>query len=547
MPTPAAARTAPLESAPSDLAWRVLGLVNLYRLLVAGGLFAASRFTVASETLSIDRPDEMAVVCALYFLAGIGLIALRRVPFGGLRALTLTHAVVDSAAMGFVLWAAGGVTSGLGILLLLPVAAMALLAYHRDAFFTAALASCAVLLQQVLVNLEVDGTAGGYLAAGVLGAVIFIAAISVRPLANRLIASEALVRRQEVDLANMAQLSQYIVQHLRESIIVVDPQDRIRLINQSAAELLGNANAWPGALLGECSPRLLFLLAGWRQHRDSQETGTFAALDGARLIQPHFAQLGNSQPAPVLVFLEDTSLLAEKVQQSKLAALGRLSASIAHEIRTPVGAMSHAGQLLAESAGIAPEEKRLTRIIRDNAERVSRIIENVLQFSRRGTRRPERLELGGWITDFWVEFCATQQIGAAQLSIGAREEEGRPVEVRVDPTQLHQVMSNLCQNALTHGRRPEGPMAPVEIRYGRLANNGRPFVEVIDQGPGIAREDLERVFEPFFTRAPRGTGLGLFLARELAASNGATLLHESPPGGGSLFRLVFSDPGRWEE
>jgi two-component system, NtrC family, sensor histidine kinase PilS len=337
------------------------------------------------------------------------------------------------------------------------------------------------------------------------------------------------------------------VQHLRESIIVVDPQDRIRLINQSAAELLGNANAWPGALLGECSPRLLFLLAGWRQHRDAGQTGTFAALDGSRLIQPHFAQLGNSQPAPVLVFLEDTSLLAEKVQQSKLAALGRLSASIAHEIRTPVGAMSHAGQLLAESGSVSTEDRRLTQIIRDNAERVSRIIENVLQFSRRGTRRPERVELAGWITDFWVEFCATQQIGATQLSIGAPEEEGRPLEVRVDPTQLHQVMANLCQNALTHGRRPEGPMAPVEIRYGRLANNGRPFVEVIDQGPGIAREDLERVFEPFFTRAPRGTGLGLFLARELAASNGATLLHESPPGGGSLFRLVFSDPARWEE
>jgi two-component system sensor histidine kinase PilS (NtrC family) len=217
-----------MESAPSDLAWRVFGLVNIYRLLVAGGLFTASRFTVGRETISIDRPVEMAVICALYFLAGIGLIALRRVPFGGLRALTLTHSVVDSAAMGFVLWAAGGVASGLGILLLLPVAAMALLAYHRDAFFTAALASCAVLLQQLLVNLDADGTGGGYIAAGVLGAVIFIAAMLVRPLANRLIASEALVRRQEVDLANMAQLSQYIVQHLRESIIVVDAQDRIR-------------------------------------------------------------------------------------------------------------------------------------------------------------------------------------------------------------------------------------------------------------------------------------------------------------------------------
>jgi two-component system, NtrC family, sensor histidine kinase PilS len=547
MPHPAAARTAPLESAPSDLAWRVFGLVNLYRLLVAGGLFAASRFAVGRETFSIDRPGEMAVICAVYFFAGIGLIALRRVPFGGLRVLTLTHAVVDSAAMGFVLWAAGGVSSGLGILLLLPVAAMALLAYDRDAFFTAALASCAVLVQQLMVNLRTDNLEGGYIAAGVLGAVIFIAAILVRPLANRLIASEALVRRQEVDLANLAQLSQYIVQHLRESIIVVDAQDRIRLINQSAAEILGNANAWPGVLLGECSPRLLFMLASWRQHRNEQETGTFAALDGSRLIQPHFAQLGNSQPAPVLIFLEDTSLLAEKVQQSKLAALGRLSASIAHEIRTPVGAMSHAGQLLAESSSIAPEEKRLTQIIRDNAERVSRIIENVLQFSRRGARRPERMELGGWLNDFWLEFCATQQIGAAQLSIAVSPEEGEPVEVRVDPTQLHQVMSNLCQNALTHGRRPDGPGIPVEIRYGRLSTNNRPFVEVIDQGPGIAREDLERVFEPFFTRAPRGTGLGLFLARELAASNGATLLHESPPSGGSLFRLVFSDPGRWEE
>jgi len=548
MPTPAAARTAPLESAPSDLAWRVLGLVNLYRLLVAGGLFAASRIDVlGSELLSMDSPGQMTVVCALYFFAGIGLIALRRIPAAGLRALTLTHAVVDSTAMGFVLWAAGGVSSGLGILLLLPVAAMALLAYHRDAFFTAALASTSVLLQQAVVNLHADNPGGGYIAAGVLGAVIFLAAILVRPLANRLIASEALVRRQEVDLANLAQLSQYIVQHLRESIIVVDAQDRIRLINQSAAEILGNANAWPGALLGECSPRLLFLLAGWRQHRDAQETGTFAALDGSRLIQPHFAQLGNSQPAPVLVFLEDTSLLAEKVQQSKLAALGRLSASIAHEIRTPVGAMSHAGQLLAESASIAPEEKRLTQIIRDNAERVSRIIDNVLQFSRRGARRPERLELGGWINDFWVEFCATQQIGAAQLTVSAPLEEGRPVEVRVDPTQLHQVLANLCQNALTHGRQPDGQGAPVEIRFGRLASNGRPFVEVIDRGPGIAREDLERVFEPFFTRAARGTGLGLFLARELAQANGATLLHESPPGGGSLFRLVFSDPGRWEE
>ena len=86
----------------------------------------------------------------------------------------------------------------------------------------------------------------------------------------------------------------------------------------------------------------------------------------------------------------------------------------------------------------------------------------------------------------------------------------------------------------------------MEIRYGRLISNGRPYVEVRDNGPGIAPEDTERVFEPFFTRAASGTGLGLFVSRELAESNGAALIHESPAGGGTVFRLVFTDPGRWE-
>jgi two-component system sensor histidine kinase PilS (NtrC family) len=540
-------RPGPADSAPSDLAWRVIGLVNLYRLLVAGGLFIASRIDAVNELLIIPHPTRMAVICAIYFLAGIGMIGMRRLPFAGLRMLALVHALVDSVAIAWILWASGGVHGGMGILLLLPVGAMALLASNRDAFFMAATATVAVLVQQVAWNLAPGQGDGGYLYAGVLGVVIFLAALLVRPLANRLMLSEALVRRQELDLANLAQLSQYIVQHLRESILVVDEQDRIRLINEPAANVLGNANAWPDALLGECSPRLLFLLSSWRQHGDGQDVGTFPAADGARLIQPHFANLGTARPGPVLVFLEDTSLLAEKVQQSKLASLGRLSASIAHEIRTPIGAMSHAGQLLAESPAIAPEDRRLTQIIRDNAERVSRIVENVLELSRRSARRPERIELASWINEFWAEFCATQQISAAQLRIAVSAEEGSDIEVRVDPTQLHQVMWNLCQNALTHGQTAGLANEPVQIRYGRIASNGRPFVEVADKGPGIDDADIERVFEPFFTKAPRGTGLGLFLARELAEANGATLLHESPAEGGSLFRLVFTDPGRWEE
>jgi len=535
---------------PTDLAWRVIGLVNLYRLMVAAALFLASVLAATRAVLVIERPRELAMICALYFLAGVLLIALRRLPIASLRVLSLTHALVDSVAIGCILWAAGGVMSGLGILMLLPVCAMALLASNRDAFFMAAMATLAILVQQILVQLRHGPGDNQYLLAGVLGAIVFTAALSVRPLANRLLESEALVRRRDVDLANLAQLSQYIVQHLRESLVVVDEEDRIRLINEPAAEMLGDVHAWPGALLGESAPRLLFLLAGWRQHGETPEAGTFTAADGSRLIRPHFAGLGSARPCPVLVFLEDTSLLTEKVQQFKLAALGRLSASIAHEIRTPVGAMSHAGQLLAESEAIRPEDRRLTEIIRDNAERVSRIIENVLELSRRGASKPERMELASLIREFRAEFCATQQVGTDQVQIVEPQESASAkgatvVEVRVDPSQIQQVLWNLCQNALTHGRAA-GDTNPVQIRYGRLAINGRPYLEVADQGPGIAMEDSERVFEPFFTRAPRGTGLGLFLARELAQANRATLLHESSPRGGTVFRIVFSDPSRWE-
>jgi two-component system sensor histidine kinase PilS (NtrC family) len=381
-----------------------------------------------------------------------------------------------------------------------------------------------------------------------MGAVLFLVALAIWPVATRLGESEALVQRQEIDLANLAQLSQYIVQRLRESILVVDPTDRIRLINESAAQMLGDHAAVPGALLGEVSPRLLYLLSTWRtgptasedEEARPAEPGTIIATDGVRVIEPHFAPLGAERPAPVLVFLEDTGAIAERVQQSKLASLGRLSASIAHEIRNPVGAMSHAAQLLAESGALGEDERRLTTIMRNNATRVSGIIDNVLQLSRRETPHPEQLQLGEWCEAFREEFCETLELPPTALEILGEHD----IEVRIDPGQLHQIVWNLCQNALTHGAAATGT-ASVQIRLGRLSATARPFLEVIDRGPGIATADAERIFEPFFTRAVRGTGLGHFHARELAESNGATLRYEPHEEGGSRFRIVFSDPLRW--
>jgi two-component system sensor histidine kinase PilS (NtrC family) len=527
--------------ASKDLAWRVIGLVNLYRLLVPPVLLGI-RWASGSHGFE-QGPDLFFSACLGYFSAGVLLVVARRLSWPSFRRVALLNGLVDAAGVSLLLYAGGGVASGLGILLVLPVGAMAVLADSRDAFLIAAASALCVLVQQILVYFADAAAGSDFSTAGVLGAVLFLIALTAWPIANRLRESEALVRRQEIDLANLAQLSQYIVQHLRESILVVDTQDRIRLINESAAQLLGDRSAYPGALLGEASPRLLYLLESWRQNSGHipDQSDTFVAADGARVIRPHFAPLGGTNPAPILVFLEDTSLIAAQVQQSKLAALGRLSASIAHEIRNPVGAMSHAGQLLAESTSLTPEDKRLTEIIRGNADRVSTIINNVLQLSKRGETQLERLFLPGWVEEFTEEFCETMQLARARLRV---ESSTADIEVRVDPTQLHQVVWNLCDNALKHAI--DRPDERIEIRCGRMTPSARPFLEIADRGPGVPRELAERIFEPFFTGARGGTGLGLFLARELAQTNGATLLYEPRSGGGSIFRLVFADPTRWE-
>ena len=529
------------DSTLGDLGWRIVGLLNLYRLLVPPVLFAIYRFTLPQPTVGGDHPRLFITICLLYFLAGVALVLAQRLPRIPGRVLLLSHALVDSVAIGLLLYASGGIASGLGILLVVPVGSVALLAEGRQTLLIASIAVVAVLVQQVFSQLAGGGSSADYPAAGFLGFVLFLVALASWPLTARLQETEALIKRREVDLANLAELSQYIVQHLRESLLVVDHEDRIRLINESAAQILGDRRAWPGALLGEASPRLLYLLSTWRQSGERpKDTGaTFVASNGASEILPHFAPLGNENPPPVIVFLEDTTEIAGRLQQLKLASLGRLSASIAHEIRNPVGAMSHAAQLLGESERLGDEERRLAEIIRTNSARVSEIISNVQSMSRREPARAEQFGLAAWLREFRAVFCASLPCPEHLVVL---QETGEDIEVRCDRSQLRQIVWNLAQNALKHNGDAPGP---IELHAGKLPPAQRPYLEVADRGRGIPEALAERIFEPFVTSETRGTGLGLFLARELAQANGATLIFEPRPGGGSLFRLVFSDPLRW--
>ncbi len=524
------------------LSWRVLGLLNLYRVLVP--LVLVSLYSLGGgRGLAVDSPRLFFSAAVFYLCFGLSSVIFVRRRLGTAYIQTIVQATLDIVVLMLLLHACGGVAGGLGLLLLVPVGSLAFLLPPRSALFLAAVTIIALLAhtiwQQVTGRVDINI----YATAGLLGIVLFTIAAAASFVASSMRQSEDLVRQKDLDLANLAELSQYIVQHLRESLLVVDAADSIRLINESAAEILGDQQAVPGALVGEVSPRLLYSLTTWRQSERGQDApSSFVAADGARLIQPHFAPLGGASPGPTLIFLEDTSLMAERVQQSKLAALGRLSASIAHEIRNPVGAMSHAGQLLAESPVIGDGERRLTDIIRNNSERVSTIINNVLQLSRREATKPTRLTLAHWLDDFLNEFCETMQVPQERIAV---QEETDDLEVHIDPSHLHQVVWNLCENAIKYGEARDG--ISVEIKLSRLSPSNRPYLEVSDRGPGIEAKAVDRIFEPFFTGRKGGTGLGLFIARELCQLNRAVLLYEPRGGDGSIFRIVFSDPQRWEE
>ena len=528
-----------------DLSWRVLVTLNGFRVLICiallGLFFAKSDprfFGHANPTLYLTTVAGYLVFAVL---SGVAL-QQRWIPY---TALAIASTIVDILAIVAVLHASSGVSSGIGGLLIIFVGAGSLVLPPRYPTLMAAVATFAILGQQLLSQLTGMTAPTNYPAAGILSGIIFALALAAQPLARRIQASEALARQFGVDLKNLSELNQYIVQHLRESIVVVDANDDVRLINSSAIRLLGSENTVAGTPVVSTFEPLGEYIRRWRQDDTMSSHPEFTLItegENAR-ITAHLAPLGKDgqHVGPILIFLEDVSLMNARVQQSKLASLGRLSASIAHEIRNPVGAMSHAAQLLAESRGLSEDDIRLTEIIQTHSSRVSHIIDNVLQLSRRESGQPELLSLKDWLDDFGDEFTKTLELQEGEFTIG---EIPAAMQVRMDRSHLRQVLWNLCDNAVKYASETGGIL--VEIQGGRMPGQGRPYIEVLDCGLGVDKATADKIFEPFFTARSGGTGLGLYISRELCELNRATLVYLDRPGGGSIFRIVFADPDRWD-
>jgi two-component system sensor histidine kinase PilS (NtrC family) len=445
---------------------------------------------------------------------------------------------VDIAAITLIMHASGGVESGLGMLLAFSIAAGSLVTQGRLAGLYAALASLAILTEQIYADLVNAFATTTYTQTGILGGAFFAIAGLSYIFSLKLHKSEELVSQKAVDLANLEQLNDYVIQHMKTGIIVADENEKVRLMNEAAWYLLGMPEYGTGHPLVRTNDELARLARRWKADNHTEHKAFRPTTSGRELVAG-FSGLGKGGENGTVIFLEDAANATQRAQQMKLASLGRLTASIAHEIRNPLGAISHAQQLLKESPDLPASDQRLIEIISTNSQRVNDVIENILQLSRRDRTRPESIELLSWLTKLRDELLLTLDIPPKNLLLQVEPEDSHAY---VDPSQLRQILIVLCENACNHFDRDRQELR-LQINGGITREIGGPFIDILDNGPGIDSATAKQIFEPFFTTRNSGTGLGLYIAKELSESNRLGLEYINIPTGGSCFRITFPAKG----
>jgi len=528
----------PLYSSVTHDDWRLLRLLNLFRTGVAAAFCLLYLFNKLLPPLGSTNPLLFFAASLLYLFLSLLLwfsLSRRKIQFSS---QVYASAIVDALLVTALMHSSGGIESGLGVLLVVTIAAATIVVSQRTALGLAAFATIMILLQQFYAGLD-SHKQSSYPIAGFLGVTYFATAILVYALAKRIRESEALAQKRGIDLANLAQLTEHIIQRMQTGVLVVDQQGIVRLINEAAAQMLSINPNTKELSLGYLSAALAAQWHHWQTTADFNP----AAIHLAQFhidIMPRFAKISDTAEGGALIFLQDMAALAQQAQQLQLASLGRLTASIAHEIRNPLGAISHAGQLLAESEQIDKNDKRLTKIILDHSQRINTIVENVMSVSRRRPSNVELVALQPFLQRFVSEYSSGQNV---EKNVFAIEVEPADLHVRFDASHLQQILVNLCDNALRHCDRTQH-LPLVILRAGYIKQATRPHLDVIDNGAGVAPEALAHLFEPFFTTNVQGSGLGLYLSRELAEANQAHLNYISSDQPQSVFRLTFQDPRR---
>ena len=514
-----------------DAFWRSLFYFNVYRLA------AALVLLVAAVTLGDNVPFGSNSRNA-YLYTDVGYIIFSLLAFAAILprrpyfTVQLTVQIcADILFLTVLMHASGGISSGLGLLLLVSLAAVGLISRGRLTLFFAALATIAVLAEQTYQVVFLTGSTAQYAQTGLLSIGFFATGWLAHSLAKRAVAIEAIVAQREIDLANLAQVNQLVIQDMQDGVLVVDERGVIRHINSRAEAILGPLRrSHREVLLQEYAPTLAARLGQWRRDPSS-------GFDPLRTVQTHkptaarFVQAGISRNVGVVIFLEDLTRVQQQAQQLKLASLGRLTANIAHEIRNPLSAINHATELLLEDSALrSPSHARMLQIIHDNTQRLDRMVQDVLKLNRRDRAVREHFDLGDYLETFAAEFCEIDKVPADTIRVETEIE----ATISFDRSHLNQIMWNLCRNALRYCQKKPGSIV-VSVQSG--PRQGTVELNVIDDGMGVAESLRAHLFEPFFTTASSGTGLGLYIAREICEANAATLEYVERPVG-AQFSLV---------
>lgn len=511
-----------------DSAWRTLRRFAIYRAIIVGLMIAAYWGFPAYPMIGMVAPKLASNALMLYALLAVGLIVLTqlRTPSAAVQ-LTL-QVFVDVTMVVLIMHASGGARSGWGVLLLVTLAAAALVSRGRMAFFHAAVASIAVLVEQGYQILYNDGSVNDFVPPGMLAGSYFVIAALGYTLAQYARGAVQIAERRGIDLANMAQINALVIRDMQDGFVIVDEHGVIRQHNQQSEALVAGLKGAEGRPLKEAAPLLAMLVDEWRQDR----TRIYSLVRDPitqREYQMRCVVIGADQRAnamsPTVVFLEDASRIRSQAQHMKLVALGRLTASIAHEIRNPLSSINHAAELLHEDTDRSDADKRLLTIIQDNAHRLDRLVEEVLYLNRRDRAHPETIDLPKMLTRFVRDFCANEKIAESKIRVSIELAQTRDATIAAtfDRSHLDQVLWNLVRNAVRHGSGGDGAVQIVVRSVRGRDALGAVELEVRDDGTGVPAEAQAHLFEPFFTTEAKGTGLGLYIARELAEVNGAQL------------------------
>ncbi len=483
--------TKPAAHSPSNQNLALFRVYIGYRSLLSVVLLIMLVSPNTRQLVGSLNPALYVTVSLAYLATSVPLVGSLSTRLKQSQRLMVVVFLVDIAAITLLADTSGGMVSGLPILLVITVAASAVLISNRTlATLIAALSVLAILLDTVWLILRGTLETNSLFPAGLLGLLIFGVSLMVQPIAHRLGRAEELARNRASDLYTLQRLNEQIVQHMQTGILLVNNDGTVRVMNKAATGLLAPERPFTvehGRQLADYCPELAYQFEHWKDsglHRAKP----FTVMEGAPLVIANFRELQPNSQQEALVFVEDYTPVTQYAQSLKLSSLGRLTASIAHEIRNPLGAISHAAQLLQESPDLSASDQRMADIIQHHCERVNQIVESVMQISRREPPKPEYLLLSPWLTEFVGDYLKAQN-RPAEVTIDCDYNE---LLVEFDPENLQRVLTNLLDNALRHSKlATDKETARIHVDMDFAAHQCQ--LDIIDTGEGVPRRRTDQI------------------------------------------------------